>query len=293
MNDKKMQILKAAVRLFGERDYHTTSVQDIVSLVGVSKGAFYQHYSSKEELLISIFQYYMDSIRNRLQETEDDAGLSARDKLLKSIELQISLVVEDEDFLSLHMKGTAFLVQGVKELLVEQSVYTIRWVEKHIAELYGSAIEPHAYDCANMLNGMLKEYLFHYILYQAPLNPPELASYLLNRLDDIAEGLMREQPKPLVSAGFMLHRIFAADCAQSSQTHIRTVKEWFCSLALPPESASAIQQALEAVIEETGKELPNPVIIRGMHSYLATLTRELPGAAAKLDALFACIQKEA
>lgn len=40
MNDKKMQILKAAVRLFGERDYHTTSVQDIVSLVGVSKGRF-------------------------------------------------------------------------------------------------------------------------------------------------------------------------------------------------------------------------------------------------------------
>lgn len=70
------------------------------------------------------------------------------------------------------------------------------------------------------------------------------------------------------------------------------MKEWFCSLA-PPESASAIQQALEAVIEETGKEPLNPVIIRGMHSYLATLTRELPGAGAKLDALFACIQKEA
>ncbi|WP_152909074.1 TetR/AcrR family transcriptional regulator [Thermincola ferriacetica] len=46
----KDKIFKAAQRLFVEKGYHSTSIPDIVKEAGVSTGAIYHHYSSKEEL---------------------------------------------------------------------------------------------------------------------------------------------------------------------------------------------------------------------------------------------------
>ncbi len=45
------RILREAVRLFSERGYHGTSVDDITEAAGITKGAFYWHFKSKEDLL--------------------------------------------------------------------------------------------------------------------------------------------------------------------------------------------------------------------------------------------------
>ena len=48
------EILCAAIELFGEQGYHATTTRDIVTRVGMSTGALYAHFSSKEELLFEI-----------------------------------------------------------------------------------------------------------------------------------------------------------------------------------------------------------------------------------------------
>ena len=48
------QILDVASRLFLEKGYEHTSIQDIINnLGGLSKGAIYHHFKSKEEILIA------------------------------------------------------------------------------------------------------------------------------------------------------------------------------------------------------------------------------------------------
>ena len=49
--NKRQEILSAAEHLFCTRGYEATSVQDILDVLHASKGGFYHHFASKEELL--------------------------------------------------------------------------------------------------------------------------------------------------------------------------------------------------------------------------------------------------
>jgi len=47
----RQDMLAAAERLFLSRGYEATSVQDILNVLHASKGGFYHHFSSKEDVL--------------------------------------------------------------------------------------------------------------------------------------------------------------------------------------------------------------------------------------------------
>jgi TetR/AcrR family transcriptional regulator, cholesterol catabolism regulator len=57
----RQALIDAAVRLFGERGFHGTSVQELVDAAGVTKGAFYHHFGSKEEALHEIHDAFIDA----------------------------------------------------------------------------------------------------------------------------------------------------------------------------------------------------------------------------------------
>ncbi len=49
------RLLRAATRLFAERGYEGTSVQEVVAAAGVTKGAMYHYFGSKDDLLYEIY----------------------------------------------------------------------------------------------------------------------------------------------------------------------------------------------------------------------------------------------
>ncbi len=53
------QILKAALQLFREKGYHATTLRDVITAAGCSKGGFYHHFASKEDLLCLIHELFI------------------------------------------------------------------------------------------------------------------------------------------------------------------------------------------------------------------------------------------
>ncbi len=53
-DEKRREMLAVAERLFCLRGYEATSVQDILDVLGASKGGFYHHFASKEALLVTL-----------------------------------------------------------------------------------------------------------------------------------------------------------------------------------------------------------------------------------------------
>lgn len=57
-DDKRNQILEAGIRLFRKNGLNNTSLNDIVRESGVSKGGLYHYFSSKEEVVIGVCEYF-------------------------------------------------------------------------------------------------------------------------------------------------------------------------------------------------------------------------------------------
>jgi AcrR family transcriptional regulator len=61
MTDSKKQILQTALKLFMKNSYKEVSLRDIVNEVGLTKGAFYHYYSSKDDLFEEVVKYFYNN----------------------------------------------------------------------------------------------------------------------------------------------------------------------------------------------------------------------------------------
>ena len=64
----RSDILTAAMRIFAHKGYYFTSINDIISAVSITKGAFYHHWASKEELAIEVLEFCTAETQRKLQE---------------------------------------------------------------------------------------------------------------------------------------------------------------------------------------------------------------------------------
>lgn len=75
-------ILDVAFRLFLEKGYEHTSIQDIIDqLGGLSKGAIYHHFKSKEDILVAVTDRMMAESNQMLLTIRDRTDLNGREKL--------------------------------------------------------------------------------------------------------------------------------------------------------------------------------------------------------------------
>lgn len=78
-NSRKEQILKIAARMFCDRTYHGTTLQDIAREVGMLKGSLYYYIDSKERLLVDIISQAVNSLNEGLVRVENaDLGPGKR-----------------------------------------------------------------------------------------------------------------------------------------------------------------------------------------------------------------------
>ena len=57
---KKQLIMEKSIELFAKQGFAATSVQQITEHCGISKGAFYLSFKSKDELIMALVDYFME-----------------------------------------------------------------------------------------------------------------------------------------------------------------------------------------------------------------------------------------
>ncbi|MBM3125626.1 MAG: TetR/AcrR family transcriptional regulator [Chloroflexi bacterium] len=69
--ETRAKIIDAAIKLFSAHGYNAASVDDICSQAGVSKGAFYHHFDSKQALFLALLDGWLKTIDNAVEASGD------------------------------------------------------------------------------------------------------------------------------------------------------------------------------------------------------------------------------
>ena len=85
-DNRKREFLLTALDLFSEKGYEKTTIQDIIDRMGVSKGAFYHYFNSKEDVLITVANNYAAEAIRLIKDISTREDLTAVEKINALIE---------------------------------------------------------------------------------------------------------------------------------------------------------------------------------------------------------------
>ncbi|HUF10395.1 MAG TPA: TetR/AcrR family transcriptional regulator [Rhodothermales bacterium] len=112
----RQQILDAALELFSHKGYGATSVQDIATAAGISKGNLYHHFPEKETIFRALLDRYFAALSdpefpfNRalatgtFPENLEDLGRAARDMVSEYREYVTLIYVDVVEFEASHVR---------------------------------------------------------------------------------------------------------------------------------------------------------------------------------------------
>lgn len=100
MNKTKRKIFETSMKLFAEKGYDATSIEEITATVGVAKGTLYYHFSSKEEIFNFLVEEGMKLLKNSI-EIKTSKVENSIDKLRAVILIQIKILVKYENLITI------------------------------------------------------------------------------------------------------------------------------------------------------------------------------------------------
>lgn len=94
--DSRQEILRTAARLFQQRGYDATSMNDVAAALRLSKGGLYHHFQSKDEILFQIMDHAMQITEERVL-TPVRGIADPEERLRALIRLHIEVVLSPRD----------------------------------------------------------------------------------------------------------------------------------------------------------------------------------------------------
>ena len=115
------KILDTAERLFIEKGYDRASLQDIITETGLSKGAIYHHFTSKEDIFYSVCERIGQRNGEVLAKVRDDPSLNGLEKLrtMFTVSLQPERQAKMFRMMPYLMDNAKFLVTEMNSIFAE------------------------------------------------------------------------------------------------------------------------------------------------------------------------------
>ena len=170
---RRKQLLGVALKVFAERGFHPTSMNDVAEAAGVTKPVLYQHFGSKRELYIELLDDVGSQLRNAILKATWEAA-TPRQQVERGFAAYFRFVAD-------HQAAFQVLFGGGTRRDEEFARYARR-VEEAIAGLISSLIdvqglpEPERRLLAHGIVGLAEGASRHWVLDDAPGDPEELAA---------------------------------------------------------------------------------------------------------------------
>ena len=131
----KQDILETAMRLFAEKGMENVKVEDVVKEVGVTRGAFYHYFKSREELIAGVmYKAFEDNDDNPYLLAYKQKGLNALEKLRFAAKLSLRSHLDIGESTKVQMKKLASDPIVFKNEIIFQVTVMATYIEKLLIE---------------------------------------------------------------------------------------------------------------------------------------------------------------
>ena len=100
MNKTKRKIFETSMKLFAEKGYDATSIEEITATVGVAKGTLYYHFNSKEEIFDFLIEEGIKLLQNSV-DIKTSKYENYLDKIKAIILIQVKIVNKYENIINI------------------------------------------------------------------------------------------------------------------------------------------------------------------------------------------------
>jgi AcrR family transcriptional regulator len=133
--DSRQEILRTAARLFQQRGYDATSMNDVAAALKLSKGGLYHHFQSKDEILFEIMNHAMELTQERvITPVRSIAGAEERLRALIRLHLEVVLSPRDRE-ITVMLHENHPLPPALRKRINTRKKEYIHFVENLIAEV--------------------------------------------------------------------------------------------------------------------------------------------------------------
>jgi AcrR family transcriptional regulator len=130
---RRSEMVYAAAKVFADRGYDQTTMQDLASSMGLATGAVYHYFGSKEQLLINICDQLMEPLLERAREimVGDDPP---RDKVRALVRLWVTNVVQYRNHMLVFQQERHAIESGAQWRAVRDSRKAFERLVEHALE---------------------------------------------------------------------------------------------------------------------------------------------------------------
>lgn len=127
-NNRREQILDAAARLFVEKGFSATSTRDIARVSGMLPGSLYYHFSSKEDLLVAVYEEGVGRIGQSVDEAVAQADADPWARLEHACAAHLGMLLGGSDYAHVIARVQPGDVPGAEQSLVAlRNRYEVRF----------------------------------------------------------------------------------------------------------------------------------------------------------------------
>ncbi len=138
---RRQKLLDAAIRLFGRKGFHATTVPMIVKAAGSSIGAFYLHFRNKEDIFAAALQWVAAAISAAINEAVAGAPPQVLAHMRTAVHALIHFLAQNPEaarILIIESSGLGKRLEGIRRQVVESHT---RGVQQALIAL-GSELPP-------------------------------------------------------------------------------------------------------------------------------------------------------
>ncbi|WP_176466375.1 TetR/AcrR family transcriptional regulator [Terribacillus saccharophilus] len=266
MQEKKITIIERATEIIAKKGYHAASIQEIAEASKLSKGAFYLYFKSKDELMAEILRYHFGLITEEIEKV-DRQDINSREKAKLRLSTMMRELVKRGNFIVMQRHDIDSDIGKEMELFfLEEMEKGRRKTELDLLDVYGEVSKPYLKDLRILQEGILFQIIGDMLLHGLILDLDKTAAYILERMDDMVEGLLKRKAEPLVTdATPVSASIFEKEMKEREVKQVlERMQIVILTLDAEIQEVQELQGVVELIQEELQKKEPRKLLIQGL-----------------------------